>query len=66
MVNQMITIHGAGLELIGLSQGGEMNKEVYTRLIEVGDYYSDRDVEVKTRLTDISQFEKVMAEQGPA
>ncbi len=64
MVNQMITIHGAGLELIGLSQGGEMNKEVYTRLIEVGDYYSDRDVEVKTRLTDISQFEKVIAEEG--
>ena len=43
-----------------------MNKEVYTRLIEVGNYYSDRDVEVKTRLTDISQFEKVIAEERPA
>jgi nucleotide-binding universal stress UspA family protein len=64
IINQMITIHGAALELIGLSQDGEMNKDVYTRLIEVGDYYSDRDIEVKTRLADVSQFEKVIAEEA--
>ncbi len=58
MINQMVTMHGAQLELIGLSQNGEMNKAVYTRLIEIGDYYSDSDVEIKTRLTDISDFER--------
>jgi len=58
MINQMITIHGAQLELIGLSQNGDMNKTVYTRLIEIGDYYSDREVEIKTRLTDVSDFER--------
>lgn len=57
MINQMITIHGAGLELVGLSQKGDMNKEVYTRLIEIGDYYSDRQVDITTRLTDVSEFE---------
>jgi nucleotide-binding universal stress UspA family protein len=57
MINQMVTIHGAQLELIGLSQNGDMNKAVYTRLIEIGDYYSDRQVEIKTRLTDVSDFE---------
>lgn len=63
MINQMITIHGASLELVGLSQHGEMNKEVYTRLIEVGDYYSDRDVNVQTRLTDVNEFESVIGRE---
>jgi nucleotide-binding universal stress UspA family protein len=58
MINQMVTIHGAQLELIGLSRNGEMDKDVYTRLIEIGDYYCDSEVEIKTRLTDISDFER--------
>lgn len=58
MINQMITIHKAQLELIGLSQNGEMKKTVYTRLIEIGDYYSDRDFKIETRLTDVSDFER--------
>lgn len=57
MINQMVTIHGAQLELIGLSQNGDMNRAAYTRLIEIGDYYSDREVEIKTRLTEVSDFE---------
>ncbi len=61
MINQMVTIHGAQLELIGLSQNGDMNKAVYTRLIEIGDYYSDRQVEIKTRLTDVSDFERIIS-----
>jgi len=58
MINQMVTIHGAQLELIGLSQNGDINRAVYTRLIEIGDYYSDREVKIKTRLTDVSEFEQ--------
>lgn len=61
MINQMITIHGAELELIGLSQNGDMNKAVYTRLIEIGDYYSDREVKITTRLTDVSDFERFIS-----
>jgi len=63
IINQMITIHGACLELIGLSQNGDMEKSVYTRLIEIGDYYSDRQVEISTRLMDISDFERVIAQE---
>ncbi len=58
MINQMVTIHCAQLELIGLSQNGDMNKAVYTRLIEIGDYYGDMEMEIKTRLTDVSDFER--------
>jgi nucleotide-binding universal stress UspA family protein len=57
MINQMVTIHGAALELVGLSQKGDMDKTVYTRLIEIGDYYSDRNIDIKTRLAEVSDFE---------
>ena len=36
---------------------------MYTRLIEIGDYYSDRDVEVKTRLTEVSDFERFISQE---
>jgi hypothetical protein len=63
MINQMITIHNAGLDLIGLSQNGDMEQSVYTRLIEIGDYYSDRKVAINTRLMDIADFERVIAQE---
>jgi nucleotide-binding universal stress UspA family protein len=63
MINQMITIHGARLELVGLSQNGDMDRSVYTRLIEIGDYYSDRDVEVKTLLTEVGDFERFISKE---
>ncbi|MGC8658627.1 MAG: universal stress protein [Desulfomonilaceae bacterium] len=63
MINQMITIHNASLELIGLSQNGDMEKSVYTRLIEIGDYYSDRQVEINTRLMDVSDFEQIIGKE---
>ena len=58
MINQMATLHGAQLELIGLSQEGGMKKDVYRRLIEIGDYYEDRQIKITTRLTEIADFEK--------
>jgi nucleotide-binding universal stress UspA family protein len=57
MINQMATIHQAEVELIGLSQSGDMKKDVYRRLIEIGDYYEDRQIKVSTQLTDIKDFE---------
>ena len=61
MINQMATLHGATLELIGLSQEGGMKKDVYRRLIEIGDYYEDRQIQVSTRLTEIAEFENTVA-----
>jgi nucleotide-binding universal stress UspA family protein len=63
MINQMATIHGAQLELIGLSQEGGLKKDVYRRLIEIGDYYEDRQIKVATRLTEIAEFENTVARE---
>lgn len=63
ILNQMVTIHGAQLEVIGLNPEAGLKKEVYTRLIEVGDYYQARGVKVSTRLTEIADFESLMSKE---
>jgi len=61
LINQMATIHQAEVQLIGLSQGGDMKKDVYRRLIEIGDYYEDRQIKVSTQLTDVADFEGLVS-----
>jgi nucleotide-binding universal stress UspA family protein len=63
MINQVATIYGAQLELIGLGQEGPLKKDVYRRLIEIGDYYEDRQIQVTTRLTEIADFENFVAKE---
>jgi hypothetical protein len=63
MINQLATIHKAQVELIGLSQSGDMQKDVYRRLIEIGDYYEDRQIKVATQITEIADFEKFVANE---
>ena len=38
-----------------------MKKDVYRRLIEIGDYYEDRQIKVSTQLTEIAEFENIVA-----
>ncbi|MBI5592489.1 MAG: universal stress protein [Deltaproteobacteria bacterium] len=61
MINQLVTIHNAQLELIGLTQDGGAKSEAYTRLIQIGDYYSDKGIPVNTRLAELSKFEAVIS-----
>jgi nucleotide-binding universal stress UspA family protein len=63
ILNQMVTIHEAQLEVIGLNPEGGLKKEVYTRLIEVGDYYQARGIKVTTRLTEIADFESFISQE---
>jgi nucleotide-binding universal stress UspA family protein len=63
ILNQMVTIHGASLEIIGLNPEAGLKKEVYTRLIETGDYYQDRGVKVNTRITEIADFESFISKE---
>ncbi len=63
MINQLATIHKAQVELVGLSQSGDMKKDVYRRLIEIGDYYEDRQIKVATQITEVNDFENFVAHE---
>jgi len=64
ILNQMVTMHQAELEVIGVNPEGGLKKEVYTRLIEVGDYYQDRDIKINTRITGIADLDSLIAAEG--
>lgn len=64
MINQMVTMHDAHLELIGLTKAGGVTSETYSRLIEVSDYFGARHVKVRTQLTEISEFENFIANES--
>lgn len=61
MINQMVTIHKARLELVGLTKDGSAKPEAYSRLIQLGDYFSDRGISVKNTLADVSEFENLVS-----
>jgi len=65
ILNQMVTMHQAELEVIGVNPEGGLKKEVYTRLIEVGDYYQDRGVKINTRITEIAALPSLIKTEGP-
>jgi nucleotide-binding universal stress UspA family protein len=64
ILNQMITIHQAELEVIGVNPESGLKKEVYTRLIQVGDYYQDRGIKINTRLVELADLSDLIAREG--
>ncbi len=60
MVNQMVTLHSAKLELIGLTEKGSINVDAFSRLSQLGEYFSDREISVNPRLTEVSEFEDLI------
>lgn len=63
MINQIATIHGASVELVGLSEEGTVKRDIYRRIIEIGDYFEDRQIKVDVRVTDVQQFEKFLEQE---
>lgn len=61
MINQLVSIHKAQLELVGLTQDGGAKSEAYTRLIQIGDYFSDKGIPVNARLAEQAKFESVIS-----
>lgn len=64
ILNQMTSIHQAELEIIGVNPESGMKKEVYTRLIELGDYYQDRGIHIQTRLVELADLGDLTIQEG--
>jgi nucleotide-binding universal stress UspA family protein len=64
ILNQMTSIHQAELEIIGVNPESGMKKEVYTRLIELGDYYQDRGINIQTRLVELADLSDQSIQEG--
>ena len=57
MINQMATIHSAGIELIGLTKGMGIKADVYPWLEKVFEYLENKGLDVALNYREISDFE---------
>ncbi len=57
MINQMVTIHRAEVDLIGLTKGMGIKADVYPWLEKVHDYLESKNIKVSLKYYEISDFE---------
>ena len=63
MINQMATIHGASIELIGLTKGMGIKADVYPWLEKVFEYLESKGLDVSLNYREISDFEPFLREK---
>jgi len=57
MINQMVTIHKAKLELITLTKGSGIKADVYPVIDNVYNYFNNEGIDVTLKYSEISDFE---------
>jgi len=63
MVNQMASITGADLDVVGLTKGGGIKREVFPWLNAVYDYYKGKGVPTNIRFSEIDEFQQFISSQ---
>ncbi|SFM68906.1 universal stress protein [Thermodesulforhabdus norvegica] len=63
LVNQMAVIHNAKLNIIALTKGGGVKRDVYAWFDEIYGYYRNRGLDVSSSFTEIDDFEKFITER---
>ncbi|ROR02993.1 universal stress protein [Desulfosoma caldarium] len=63
MVNQMVSITEAELDVVGLTKGGGIKTQVYPWLKVVSDYYNSKGVPCHIRFREIDAFQEFISSQ---
>jgi len=59
MVNQLVTLHDAGLKIVGVKETKESKKgEMEQRIVELLKYYNDRQVSAWVKLVDVEKVKE--------
>lgn len=64
MISQMVTLHGAELEIVGLTQGDSLPKNVEQKLDAILKYYSAQKIWPWIELVKISSLEAFISQEG--
>jgi nucleotide-binding universal stress UspA family protein len=64
MINQMVTLYRAELEIIGLTDGEELKTEVEKKIETILEYYNLHQAAPLLRLVDISALEKFISQEA--
>jgi len=63
MVNQMVTIHQARLQIVGLSKGKKLEPEVDKSMQFILDYYLAREITPRISIVDTSELESFLSQE---
>ena len=64
MISQMVTLHGAELEIVGLTEGESLPKKVERKLDTILKYYSAQKITPWIELVKISSLEAFISQEG--
>ena len=64
MINQMVTLYRAELEIVGLTDGEELKTEVEKKIEAILDYYKVRQAAPLVRLVEISALEGFISQEA--
>ncbi len=63
MVNQMVSINSAELDVVGLTKGGGIKREVFPWLSAVYDYYRNKGIPANIRFSEIEDFQNFISSE---
>ena len=61
MINQLVTLHGADLEIVGILRRGELKESVERKMGEVLDYYLQRGVRALVKVVEEREMESFVS-----
>ena len=64
MISQMVTLHGAELEIVGLTEGESLPKNVERKLGTILKYYTAQKIWPLIELVKISALESFISQEG--
>ncbi len=64
MISQMVTLHGAELEIVGLTEGDSLPKNVERKLDAILKYYTAQKIWPRIELVKISSLENFVSQEG--
>jgi nucleotide-binding universal stress UspA family protein len=64
MISQMVTLHGAELEILGLTEGDSLPKNVERKLDTILKYYTAQKIWPRIELVKISSLENFVSQEG--
>jgi hypothetical protein len=64
MINQMVTLHGAQLTIVGLAESLSLKSEVEQKMDTILHYYQERNIEPWIELVEVSALERFIAQES--
>ena len=64
MINQMVTLHQADLELVGITEGESLRTRVEKKMHTILEYYMDRQINPLIKLVPLSSLESFISEEA--